>query len=67
LSDAKLIAEVNGGLEDWQQGDAILGVDVPFIHLADLTKPITPQSCEIAKSPEDGDPLANIPTTVPGL
>jgi hypothetical protein len=67
LSNAKLIAEVNEGLEDWQQGDTILGVDIPFIHLADLTRPITPQSCEIAKSPEEGDPLANIATMVPGF
>jgi hypothetical protein len=67
LSDAKLIAEVNERLENWQQGDTILGVDVPFIHLADLTRPITPQSCEIAKSPEEGDALANIATMVPGF
>jgi hypothetical protein len=67
LSDAKLIAEVDARLEDWQQGDSLLDVDVPFVHLADLNKPITPQSREIANSLADGDPLANIATAVPGF
>jgi hypothetical protein len=34
----------------WQQGDAILGDHLSFIHVADLSKPLTVEARELAKS-----------------
>jgi hypothetical protein len=65
---AGIISDVDAALGEWQQGDVILGADVPFFHLADLTRPVTPQSEEFATEIQDGgDPLANIASTVPGF
>jgi hypothetical protein len=67
LPDAAVISEVDRALNDWQQGDVILGADLPFFHLADVSRPISLEAEEFASVSPGGEPLANIAYAVEGL
>jgi hypothetical protein len=56
-SDAALIAAIDERLKEWNQGDVVLGDAIPFVHLADLNKPISEGSREASKLEPSGDPL----------
>lgn len=58
-------AEIDACMQSWRQGDVILSVAVPFLHLADLRRPTTPQASKLALEGNDG--IWHISTDVPGL
>ena len=62
-------AAIDKRLENWRQGDVVLDVDLPFLHLADYDNPITPEADAAASSDKtgDGDPLNPIFVNVPGF
>lgn len=56
MTDA--IAEINEAIKKWRQGDFFLAENLFFIHLADLERPLTNESSEIADERlRDGDAL----------
>ena len=42
------IAEIDGCLSSWRQGDVVMGAAVPFIHFANLAAPVTPEAVQLA-------------------
>lgn len=55
---ADAIAEINEAIKKWRQGDFFLAENLFFIHLADLERPLTNESTEIAdERARDGDAL----------
>lgn len=66
------IDEINAALEHWRQGDVTLDVGLEFVHLADLSRALSPASQQAAESitevgevlPVDPVPLLD---EVPGL
>ncbi|MGZ8918299.1 MAG: hypothetical protein ACXW0T_08775 [Methylobacter sp.] len=55
---ADAIAEINEAIKKWQQGDFFLAENLFFIHLADLERPLTNESAEIANErARDGNAL----------
>lgn len=45
--------KINAALQHWSQGDVVLDSDVEFLHLADLSRPLSPASNQVADSPAD--------------
>jgi len=48
MATTEEIALINAAMENWRQGDFFLSEDLFFIHLADLTRPLTPEADEVA-------------------
>ena len=46
--DAVRISAIDTRLNDWNQGDVVLGTAIPFVYLADYRQPITDGSREVA-------------------
>ena len=52
------ITEVNVAMEKWRQGDLFLAEDLFFIHLANLSRPLTNEAAELAtERVEASEPL----------
>jgi hypothetical protein len=67
-SNAELFAAIDERLRDWQQGDVLLGIDLPFLRMASYDRPITAESEQLAAArAEGGDILATIAIDVPGF
>ena len=58
--------QIDAALKHWQQGDAIVGHGVPFLHIADLSRPITPAARAEAEL-GSGEDLTSIAVEVPGF
>lgn len=55
---ADAIAKINEAIKEWRQGDFFLSENLFFIHLADLTRPLTNEAMEIAEErAREGDTL----------
>ena len=66
--DAGLIDLVDERLEDWNQGDVVLGDKVPFLYLADFSRPVTDGSRQAARAnSEETEPLGTVFPTIPGV
>jgi hypothetical protein len=50
-------ADIDKALESWRQGEVILAPNIALVHLAKLTQPLTPASCEALRQ------LKTAPTT----
>jgi hypothetical protein len=60
--------EINRILDDWRQGDVVLGAGFPFLHLADVRLPLTPQALELAGiRANDSSPYMAVPIDVVGF
>lgn len=46
---AEEITLINAAMKNWQQGDFFRAEDLFFIHLADLTRPLTTEAMDIAR------------------
>jgi hypothetical protein len=69
---AEQIEEINAALQFWRQGDVTLAAGLEFLHLADLSSPLSGASQQAAKSiTESGGALTADPNPlleeVPGL
>jgi hypothetical protein len=66
--DAK---KINDALQHWRQGDVVLDSDLEFLHLADLSRPLSSASLKIASASERADEITHGATAileeVPGL
>ncbi len=65
-SNAGHQSQIDAALRHWQQGDAILGHGLPFLHIADLNKPVTPAARAEAELGTSED-LTSIAVEVPGF
>jgi hypothetical protein len=66
--DATLTTAIDQRLQDWNQGDVVLGDAIPFVHLANLEQPITPEAKEVAASTAGStDPIGTVVASVTGL
>ena len=66
--DATLIAAIDERLNDWNQGDVVLGDAIPFVHLADFNQPITLGSQNAAEiDPDNAERLGTVVTHVAGV
>jgi hypothetical protein len=66
--DVGHISEVDAALSTWQQGDAVIGNVLSFVHVADLSKPLTEQTLEEAAGGfAAGDNLTSIGTKISGF
>ena len=45
--------EIDRALKDWRQGDVSLDADLEFLHLADLSRPHSPASIQVANTLEE--------------
>jgi hypothetical protein len=45
--------KINAALQVWRQGDVVLDSDLEFLHLADLSQPLSPASGQVAVNPAD--------------
>lgn len=63
-ANVQLSAEdVEAALQEWSQGDVVLGSHIPLVHIADLRMPLTPASQELLEENGLADgPLAVIET-----
>jgi len=43
--------KINAALQHWRQGDVVLDSDLEFLHLADLSRPLSPASNQVADNP----------------
>ena len=64
--------EINEALQVWRQGDLSLDAGLEFVHLADLRRPHSPASVQVAESvADDGEAIESDATVVvdkvPGL
>lgn len=48
------VAEIDACMKAWRQGDVILSAATPFLHLADLRRPMTPGSSKLALEGNEG-------------
>lgn len=48
MTAPEALAQINAAMEKWRQGDFFLSDNLYFIHLADLTRPLTPEAAELA-------------------
>jgi hypothetical protein len=63
-----LIATIDEQLNDWNQGDVVLGGPIQFVLLADFNQPITPEAEVAAAADPNGDQaLGTVVTAVPGF
>jgi hypothetical protein len=63
-----LIAAIDERLKIWRQGDAVLGDQIPFVHLAHYAQPITSESEQAAQADQGSDdPLGTVVTNVAGV
>lgn len=61
-------SEIDAALQNWQQGDAIVGSALSFLHIADLSRPLSDVAREEAAQGFDAeDSLTTIGTSVAGL
>lgn len=66
--DVTNIAAIDAVLNKWQQGDAVIGAAFPFVHVADLSLPLTSASrAEAAAGVVGGVNLTTIGTPTPGF
>jgi hypothetical protein len=66
--DAIAISEVDEKCLSWQQGDAFFGETLSFVHVADLSKPLTENAeLEARAGYNPKESLTSIGTKVPGL
>jgi len=62
------VEAIDEQLIHWRQRDVVLSTALPFVHLADYTKPLTDQSRDAAENDRDGsEPLGVVFTDVPGF
>jgi hypothetical protein len=60
--------DVDAALKTWQQGDVIVGEDLSFLFLSDLSKPLSPVArIEAGFGFADGENLTSIGSKVPGF
>ena len=56
---------IDEALQAWRQGDVSLDAGLEFLHLADLTRPHSPASNQVAEAmANDGEPIEDGPTPV---
>ncbi|MEE4212772.1 MAG: hypothetical protein V2I43_26295 [Parvularcula sp.] len=68
MASDKQFAEVDKAMSVWRQGDVVLGANIPFMHVADLSRPLTDEAQELAdEDPDPEETLASIATTIPGF
>jgi hypothetical protein len=69
IPDAARISAIDARLNDWNQGDVVLGTAIPFVYVADYTQPITEGSREAAATDRaEGDSdLGMVEIDVPGV
>jgi hypothetical protein len=67
--DAAQISAIDTRLNDWNQGDVVLGTAIPFVYLADYRQPITDGSREAAAAERaEGDAdVGMVAIDVPGV
>ena len=66
--DAALITAIDARLNDWNQGDVVLGATIPFVYVADYRKPITSGSQQAAAADTEGhEQLGTVAVDVPGI
>ncbi len=67
-ADAALITAIDARLNDWNQGDVVLGPTIPFVYVADYRSPITSASQQAAASDAQGlEQLGTVAVEVPGI
>jgi hypothetical protein len=49
--------KINAALKVWRQGDVVLDSDLEFLHFADLSRPLSAASDQIASTPADTDEI----------
>ena len=67
--DRELVKKVDAALQDWRQGDVVLG-ELDFVYMADLATPLTPEAAAMASEEggsSSGSTLAAVGQSVPGL
>jgi hypothetical protein len=68
LPDEVLIKTIDARLNDWNQGDVVLGAIIPFVYLADYTRPITSGSqTAAADNSGSGENLGTVTVDAPGI
>jgi hypothetical protein len=62
-------AAIDAQLHDFQQGDALLTGDIPFVFLADYYQPITPESQQAAEADQavERNSLGTVLVEAPGF
>ena len=59
---------IDAALQSWQQGDVIVGDALSFVHIADLSRPLSGVAHHAAALGfEPNEPLATVGTAVAGL
>lgn len=62
---------IDACLGSWQQGDAYVGTDIPFLHLADLRHPLSEQARSMAETEQvdglEADSLVAVATDTAGF
>ncbi len=67
-TDVTNIAAIDAALNKWQQGDSLIGAAFPFVHIADLSLPLTSASkAESAAGFAEGENLTMIGTPAQGF
>ena len=56
--------KINEALEDWRQGDFVVGPDLEFLHLADINQPLSPAAQQISISLATEEEVATGPTPI---
>jgi hypothetical protein len=56
-------AQIDAALDQWRQGDAVLGANIDFLHMADLACPLTPAAkALVAELNSNAEPVPEGPT-----
>jgi hypothetical protein len=64
----ELATQLDEALSSWRQGDAVIATGIEFVHLANLSHPLTPESSQSTDaSGEEGSGISGILTEVEGL
>jgi hypothetical protein len=53
--------EINNRLQHWRQGDVVFDSDLEFVHLGDVSRPLSPASQQIANASGDEIPRGATP------
>lgn len=56
--------KINAAIQKWRQGDVTLEADLEFLHLADLSRPLSPVSDQIANNSALADEIQPGPTPI---
>jgi hypothetical protein len=56
--------KINNRLQSWRQGDVVLNSSLEFLHLGDLSRPLSPASQQIAGASEAADEITQGATPV---